>query len=187
MDTFIDKLAQKFSAQDMIRANLAAEAKETKKLREKMESYETLLQEMRQINLKNMESAERVNLLLQESSQPDMEYMDEMFTRVEETLHTENVKVYRNVQAAVQSSIDEQTKTLLEKQQEQMKELLEKQQEQITKQQEHIESQHKLIQEQGRAAKNSSLFLKIFAILTFLGVAAGVVLQVLQMMNFKLF
>ena len=54
MDNFIDKLAQKFSAQDMIRANLAAEAKETKKLREKMESYETLLKEMRQINLKNL-------------------------------------------------------------------------------------------------------------------------------------
>ena len=55
MDTFIDKLAQRFSAQDMIRANLAAEAKETRKLREKMESYESLLQEMRQINLKNMD------------------------------------------------------------------------------------------------------------------------------------
>ena len=114
MDTFIDKLAQKFSGQDMIRANLEAEAEETQKLRVKSESYEALLQEMRQINLKNMESAERVNEMLQEGSQTDKEYLDEMFTKVEEALHTENVKVYRNVQAAIQNSIEEQTKMLLE-------------------------------------------------------------------------
>ena len=76
---------------------------------------------------------------------------------------------------------------LLEKQQEQATDLLEKQKEQIAQQQEHIEAQHKLIQEQGRAAKKNSIFLKIFAVLTFLGVAACVTLQVLQMLNFKLF
>ena len=176
MDTFIDKLAQKFSAQDMIRANLAAEAKETKKLREKMESYETLLQEMRQINLKNMESAERVNQMLQEGSQADKEYMSEMFAKVDETLHTENVKVYRNVQAAIQNSLEEQTKALLEKQQEQ-----------ISQQQAHIEAQHKLIQEQGAAAKKNSIFLKVAAILTFLAVAADIALQIMDIMNFKFF
>ena len=105
MDTFIDKLAQRFSAQDMIRANLAAEAKETRKLREKMESYESLLQEMRQINLKNMESAERVNRILQEGTFTDKEYLQELFaekeailttgfSKMEESLHTENVKVF---------------------------------------------------------------------------------------------
>lgn len=172
MDTFIDKLAQKFSAQDMIRANLAAEAKETKKLREKMESYETLLQEMRQINLKNMESAERVNQMLQDGAQADKEYMNELFTKVDETLHTENVKVYRNVQAAIQNSLEEQTKTLLEKQQEQ-----------ITSQQEHIEAQHKLIQEQGIAAKKRGIFLKVMSVLIFLGVAADITLQVLVMLG----
>ena len=176
MDTFIDKLAQRFSAQDMIRANLAAEAKETKKLREKMESYESLLQEMRQINLKNMESAERVNEMLQEGSQADKEYLDEMFKKVDETLHTENVKVYRNVQAASQNSIEEQTKTLLEKQQEQ-----------IVQQQEHIEAQHKLIQEQGVVAKKNSRFLKVMLILTFIGVAASVALQIVEMLNIKFF
>lgn len=176
MDNFIDKLAQKFSAQDMIRANLAAEAKETKKLREKMESYESLLKEMRQINLKNMESAERVNLMLQEGATADKAYLQELFAKADENLHTENVKVYRNVQAAIQNGLEEQTKTLLEEQQKQ-----------IEKQQEHIEAQHKLIQEQGAAARKSNLFLKIMAVLTFLGVAAEVVLHVLEMMNFKFF
>ena len=176
MDNFIDKLAQKFSAQDMIRANLAAEAKETKKLREKMENYETLLQEMRQINLKNMESAERVNLMLQEGATTDKAYLQELFTKADENLHTENVKVYRNVQAAIQTGLEEQTKTLLEEQQKQ-----------IEKQQEHIEAQHKLIQEQGTAARKNSTFLKVMAVLTFLAVAADIVLQVLEMLNFKFF
>ena len=180
MDSFIDKLAQRFSAQDMIRANLAAEAKETRKLREKMESYESLLQEMRQINLKNMESAERVNRILQEGTFSDKDYLQELFaekeeiltagfSKMEETMHTENVKVYRNVQAAIQNSLDEQTAKLLEEQQKQ------------------IEQQHKLIQEQGKAAKGRSVFLVVMSILTFLGVAAGVTLQVMQMLNFKFF
>lgn len=176
MDTFIDKLAQKFSAQDMIRANLAAEAKETRKLREKMESYESLLQEMRQINLKNMESAERVNQMLQEGAQTDREYLQEMFTKTDETLHTENVKVYRNVQAAIQTGLEEQTKTLLEEQRKQ-----------IAEQQEHIEAQSKLIQEQGVVARKTNIFLKVMVVLTFLGVTAEIVLHIMQIMNFKFF
>ena len=183
MDTFIDKLAQKFSGQDMIKANLAAEAEETKSLREKMEGYESLLQEMRQINLKNMESAEKVNEMLQEGNQTDKEYLDEMFTKVDEALHTENVKVYRNVQAAIQNSIEEQTKMLMETQQRQIAE----QQELIAQQQKQIEEQHKLIQEQGIAAKKRGVFLKVMAIVTFLLVAADVALGVIEVLNIKLF
>ena len=162
MDTFIDKLAQKISAQDMIRANLAAEAKETKKLREKMESYESLLQEMRQINLKNMESAERVNQLLQESEHADKEFLQEMFAKTDEAIHTENVKVYRNVQAAVSNALEDQTKLLIEEQQKQ------------------IEKQHELIAEQGRISKKRGAFLKAMVVLIFLGVAADITLHVLE-------
>lgn len=165
MDTFIDKLAQKFSAQDMIRANLAAEAKETKKLREKMESYESLLQEMRQINLKNMESAERVNQLLQESEHADKEFLQEMFAKTDEAIHTENVKVYRNVQAAVSNALEDQTKLLIEEQQKQ------------------IEKQHELIEEQGRISKKRGAFLKAMAVLIFLGVAADITLHVLGILG----
>ena len=180
MDTFIDKLAQRFSAQDMIRANLAAEAKETRKLREKMESYESLLQEMRQINLKNMESAERVNSILQEGTFTDKDYLMEVFAqkeevlnagfaKMEELLHTENVKVYRNVQAAIQNSLEEQTTKLLEEQQKK------------------IEEQQKIIQENNKKAKKRSAFLTVMSVLIFLGMAAQIALQVMEMLNFKLF
>ena len=158
MDTFIDKLAQKFSAQDMIRANLAAEAKETKKLREKMESYESLLQEMRQINLKNMESAERVNQLLQESEHADKEFLQEMFAKTDEAIHTENVKVYRNVQAAVSNALEDQTKLLIEK-------------------------QHELICEQRKLSKMRVAFLNTMIVLIFLGVAANITLHVLGILG----
>ena len=158
MDTFIDKLAQKFSAQEMIRANLAAEAKETKKLREKMESYESLLQEMRQINLKNMESAERVNQLLQESEHADKEFLQEMFAKTDEAIHTENVKVYRNVQAAVSNALEDQTKLLIEK-------------------------QHELICEQRKLSKMRVAFLNTMIVLIFLGVAADITLHVLGILG----
>ena len=47
MDTFIDKLAQKRNAQEIIRANTAAEAQKMEKLEKQVEAYEGLLQEMR--------------------------------------------------------------------------------------------------------------------------------------------
>lgn len=64
MDNFIDKLAQKFTANEMIRANSQAEAKEIKRLKEQVEKYEAILQEMKQLNLKNVESAGKVSELI---------------------------------------------------------------------------------------------------------------------------
>lgn len=130
MDTFIDKLAQKFTAQEMIKANMAAEAKENRKLREQLENYETMLQEMKQLNLKNMESAERVNKLvadgcetlqkaaedLKENPLGDTRKIEELFAQADDSLHKENVKVYRNVQAVINDGLQEQTTELLQKQ-----------------------------------------------------------------------
>ena len=39
MDLFIDKLAQKFTSSDVIKGNQAAEAKEIKQLKEKIQSH----------------------------------------------------------------------------------------------------------------------------------------------------
>ena len=46
MDNFMDKLAQKFNAQEMIRANAQAEASELKRLQEQVATYEAILQDM---------------------------------------------------------------------------------------------------------------------------------------------
>ena len=50
MDTFMDKLAQKFTAQEMIKANAAAEAAELQRTREQVKKYNDCLLEMKQVN-----------------------------------------------------------------------------------------------------------------------------------------
>ena len=67
MDNFMDKISQKLNSQDMIRANAAADAAEMENLenqvavfKEQIEKYDDCLQEMRKLNLKNMESAQGV-------------------------------------------------------------------------------------------------------------------------------
>jgi len=162
MDMFIDKLTQKFSAQDVIKANMAAEAKENKKLREKVENYESLLQEMKEVNAKNMESAEKINQLAQtgcdnilktveevkETPLGDKEYIENLFAKADDSLHKENIKVYRNVQAVVVDGLKEQTENLLQAQQEN--------------------------------AKKQGKFLKAMSVLIFVAVLADITLNVLR-------
>lgn len=50
MDTFMDKLAQKFTAQEIIKANAAAEAAELQRTRDQVKQYDDCLQEMKQVN-----------------------------------------------------------------------------------------------------------------------------------------
>ncbi len=202
MDTFMDKLAQKFTAQEMIKANMAAEARENRKLRDQVESYEAIIQEMRQLTLKNMETAERIaayevlvqemkqlnlknmeavermnsfaenaNSLtqqvnkiaesgcksiqkavedLQQSPQIDTQFIEDLFAKTDETMHSENVKVYRNVQAVVNDGLKEQTETLLR---------------------------------QGDNAKGERSFLKIMNIITLVAVFIDIVLHVLGFFN----
>lgn len=141
MDTFMDKLAQKMNAQEMIKANSAAEAAKMEQLQSQITEYENLLQEMRKVNLKTVENAEQVKQVVQESlqkieeiqvaadSKEDKEellaelkkQLEEAFNQSNDFLHKENVKVYRNVQAAMVEELNKQTETLVAKQQESSK------------------------------------------------------------------
>lgn len=60
----MDKLAQKFSAQEMIKANSQAEAEEMKRLQLQVSEYEKILQEMRKLNYKNTELSEKLDLMI---------------------------------------------------------------------------------------------------------------------------
>ena len=202
MDNFMDKIVQKLNSQDMIRANSAAEAAEIEKLenqitlfKEQMEKYDGCLQEMRKLNLKNIESAQGVQELASQAGEKlrqtageveavsvskikqtsdlsiagikqtsDLsiagikqtsdvsiaginqtvseslakiaeikenagnleeitetmtglqEKLEELFKNMEEYLHTDNVKVYRNVQAAMIEELEKQTTEIKEAQ-----------------------------------------------------------------------
>lgn len=68
MDNFMDKLAQKFSAQEVIKANSQAEAAEMKKLQLQVAEYEKILQEMRKLNYKNSEISDKIDGLFGENA-----------------------------------------------------------------------------------------------------------------------
>jgi hypothetical protein len=68
MDNFMDKLAQKFNAQEMIKANSEAETNEMKKLKLQISEYEKILQEMRKLNYKNTEISEKLDLMVGENA-----------------------------------------------------------------------------------------------------------------------
>lgn len=174
----MDKIAHKLSSQEIIQANSAADAAELESLekqltvfRQQMEKYDDCLQEMRKLNLKNIESAQEVQILadkaneklgqtageveavsvskIKETSDLSIaginqtlneslakiaeikessdhldkitenmsglqEKQEELFKNLEDFLHTDNVKVYRNVQAAMQEELEKQTTELKE-------------------------------------------------------------------------
>lgn len=64
MDNFLDKVAQKFNAQDVIKANSQAEAAELSRLQIQVAEYEKILQEMRKLNYKNVELIDKMNSVL---------------------------------------------------------------------------------------------------------------------------
>ncbi|MBD5462661.1 MAG: hypothetical protein HDR24_06320 [Lachnospiraceae bacterium] len=180
MDNFMDKVAEKLNSQELIRANAAADAaalenleKQLALFKEQMEKYDDCLQEMRKLNLKNIESAQGVQELavtaneklgqslgeveaasvsrIKETSDlsiaginktlneslakiaqikenadnleritEDMSGLqtkiEERFRNMEDFLHIDNIKVYRNVQAAMMEELEKQATVLKEEQ-----------------------------------------------------------------------
>lgn len=142
MDNFIDIIAQKLGSGELIRANASAEAKETKRMKEKLEEYETLVQQMRQVHLKNVELLGRMQTTVDALEQfedagleEDVEVnglnaedLDELKKRLDvvkdaidnsnrslaDLIHTEDVKVFRNVEAVVVEGFEKQEKIISE-------------------------------------------------------------------------
>lgn len=199
MDNFMDKLAQKFNAQEVIKANSQAEAAEMKKLQLQVAEYEKILQEMRKLNYKNSELSDKIDGLVGENAnkiqglqeeetkllsvlrnltdeqtrmreeelarkeaerveedkkaeeqKQQLVELEERFKQLNEFVHKENVKVYRNVQAVVVDELKSQTESLMQENQKLGKKM------------------------------NAVLILSIFAVLFS---AAGIVLQILSGLN----
>ena len=69
MDNFIDKLAQKFIAGEVIKANSVAEERELKRLREQVQEYEKCFQEMRKLQMANTQSAGQLQELMKKAEE----------------------------------------------------------------------------------------------------------------------
>ena len=87
----MDKLSQRCSAQEIIRANAQAEAKETIRLREQIQGYDECMQEMRMLNLKNVESAEQLRALAEQVKQ----LTGQTVARMDETERQDSVQAER--------------------------------------------------------------------------------------------
>ena len=185
MDNFMEKIAQKLNSQDMIRANSAADAAELDNVKnqitlfkEQMEKYDDCLQEMRKLNLRNIENAKsmqesasvskiqqtsdisiagirqtsdasiagiketsdvsiaginqtveeslaKITRIREQSEELEkissamsqlQEKIEQSFKSLEDFSHTDNVKVYRNVQASVIEELEKQTQELMDEQ-----------------------------------------------------------------------
>lgn len=139
MDTFMDKLAQKLTAQEMIKANTAADAEEMKRIKNQLKEYENILDRMKQLvedasdKLENAKvDGDEINRLVAEGivkiseMQADTEGLEEIqdtLDKLEQTIasklestneniHKECVKVYRNVQASVVEENEKQSDNL---------------------------------------------------------------------------
>lgn len=137
MDTFMDKLAQKLTAQEMIKANMAADAEEMNKLKAKTKEYAECLEQMEKLvgaGLDKINETQKateaqmnaeVKAVLEElksqlAGQTEMlesvkaleAALNEKTGVVNESIHKECVKVYRNVQAVVVEENEKQTESL---------------------------------------------------------------------------
>ena len=93
MDTFIDKLAQKRNAQEMIAANMTAEAAKMEQMQDQMKAYDELMQEIRQVNLKTAENLMDVQNTLKQ-------YMAKL-----ESIQADNSKYEETKQALAQLKV----------------------------------------------------------------------------------
>lgn len=100
MDNFTDKLAQKLSAQEMIKANAQAEANEMRRLQEQVAQYEAILQDMRKLNYKNSELTDKINALVDES-------INKVKTSPTEGEEGENAEVSKQLSEEIITAIDE--------------------------------------------------------------------------------
>ena len=131
MENFIDKLAEKLNAGEMIRANRAADTEQMERLQSRVKEYEKCLTQMAQLNQELQKTVKSMNadqgqvqealteleksaemlqqaMNMQHKSVDGLKYsLDEFSVRTNDFVHKENVKVYRNVQAVI---VDENAK-----------------------------------------------------------------------------
>jgi len=100
MENFMDKLAEKFSAQDIIKANSQAEMAEAQRIKKEAEHYRKEIEELR----RNAEEYRQQLDELMEASRDYSEDFEKVIGRIKESdskTHDVGVQIYRNVQAIV--------------------------------------------------------------------------------------
>ena len=110
VENFMDKLAEKIGAQDIIRANAQAEAMEAERTRQEAEQFKLQLEELRANEKEHRAAIEDARNSIQETGKT-IAALTEKIEQSETQVHDVGVQVYRNVQAIVEKgqekSLDE--------------------------------------------------------------------------------
>lgn len=185
MDNFIDKLAQKFTAGELIKANQAAEAGELKKLQQQVAEYERCLQEMRKLQMRNTEAAESLKQLMEQSKVDMRSVTDESLAKLSQ--------IVLPVREDKREESMEQLIEMLQKNQKEIGEWFKQADEFLHKENVKVyrnvqavvvdeikgAKEALLAAQEGAAAKYYKKMMRIL-VLTFLAAAAGVVIQVMS-------
>mgnify|MGYP003290666029 FL=1 len=215
MDNFIDRLAQKFIAGEVIRANSAAEEREMKKLREQVAEYERCLQEMRKIQLTNTQSAQNLHDMMVENADGIRKLTQESLGKlanVQLEADAQNADAKKAVDAAAtaMAKMEEQVLKMqetvaslsedLNKNQEEMKECFEKADDFLHKENVKVyrnvqavvveevgNKAQEIIKASEEAASKANKPVLVFAVLGFIVAAASLVFQIFEYMGIPLF
>ena len=215
MDNFIDRLAQKFIAGEVIRANSAAEERELKKLREQVAEYEKCLQEMRKIQLTNTQSAQNLHDMMVENADGIRKLTRESLAKLadvqlEADAKAADAKKAVDTAATTMAQMEEQVVKMqetvaalsesLDKNQAEIKECFEKADEFLHKENVKVyrNVQAVVVEEVGNKAKEiiaaneeasskASKPVLAFAVLGFLMATASLVLQIFEYLGIPLF
>ena len=109
MDNFIDKLAQKFIAGEVIKANSVAEERELKRLREQVAEYEQCLQEMKKLQMTNTRTAAQLREMMEEQREGVKKLTEESIRKLEQVKEEETTKdkAYGDTLEASQKTMEE--------------------------------------------------------------------------------
>ena len=215
MDNFIDRLAQKFIAGEVIRANSAAEERELKKLREQVAEYERCLQEMRKIQLTNTQSAQNLHDMMVENADAIRKLTKESLDKLSDVqtgadAREADAKKAVDTVTATMVKMEEQVLKMqetvsalsegLEKNQTEMKEYFEKADDFLHKENVKVyrnvqavvveevgNKAQEIIKASEEATSKASKPVLIFAVLAFLTAAVSLVFQIFEYMGVPLF
>lgn len=213
MDNFMDKLAQKLNAQEMIKANSAADAAQMNKMQSQMAEYDAALQEIRKLGLKNVEAADKLNELIAESAKKVDELTKEGIAKIEAIQSKDNSAQLEQKLQESQSEIEKSLKdnnTLMEEKLTELAENLQANKQEIAellkKTEEFVHSedvkvyrnvqavvveettkQTEILTTMQKTNGKQTTAILVLAILSLIGVAADVVFNVMRLLNWKLF
>ena len=98
MDTFMDKLAQKPNAQEMIKANSAADAEEMDQLKNQLREYDECLAQMQQVNKELRAVNHAMETLMSETIAPEVTKLSEESVAAIRKMQQENTEKLQELQ-----------------------------------------------------------------------------------------